>query len=245
MKKKALITGISGQDGAYLSKYLFENDYEVYGLLRRHSVPENQTVRLENTYEEIKNNLFYADLTDFASLIRIIKKIKPDEIYNLAAQSHVKVSFDVPLYTTQTIVNGTINLLEAIRMENRNIRFYQASSSEMFGNNIDIDGFQRETTPMHPVSPYGAAKLCAFNNVQIYRKSYNIFASNGILFNHESPLRGTSFVTNKIVKGAVLIKKGLAKNLVLGNLSASRDWGHAKDYVRAMHLILKHEKHRI
>jgi len=127
-------------------------------------------------------------------------------------------------------------------MENRNIRFYQASSSEMFGNNIDIDGFQRETTPMHPVSPYGAAKLCAFNNVQIYRKSYNIFASNGILFNHESPLRGTSFVTNKIVKGAVLIKKGLAKNLVLGNLSASRDWGHAKDYVRAMHLILKHEK---
>jgi len=242
MKKKALITGISGQDGAYLSKYLFENDYEVYGLLRRHSVPENQTVRLENTYEEIKNNLFYADLTDFASLIRIIKKIKPDEIYNLAAQSHVKVSFDVPLYTTQTIVNGTINLLEAIRMENRNIRFYQASSSEMFGNNIDIDGFQRETTPMHPVSPYGAAKLCAFNNVQIYRKSYNIFASNGILFNHESPLRGTSFVTNKIVKGAVLIKKGLAKNLVLGNLSASRDWGHAKDYVRAMHLILKHEK---
>ncbi len=242
MKKRALITGISGQDGAYLSEYLFENDYEVYGLLRRHSVPENQTVRLENTYEEIKNNLFYADLTDFASLIRIIKKIKPDEIYNLAAQSHVKVSFDVPLYTTETIVNGTINLLEAIRMENRNIRFYQASSSEMFGNNIDTDGFQRETTPMHPVSPYGAAKLCAFNNVQIYRKSYNIFASNGILFNHESPLRGTSFVTNKIAKGAVLIKKGLAKNLVLGNLSASRDWGHAKDYVRAMHLILKHEK---
>ena len=238
MKKRALITGISGQDGAYLSEYLFENDYEVYGLLRRHSVPENQTVRLENTYEEIKNNLFYADLSDFASLIRIIKKIKPDEIYNLAAQSHVKVSFDIPLYTTETIVNGTINLLEAIRMENRNIRFYQASSSEMFGNNIDTDGFQRETTPMHPVSPYGAAKLCAYNNVQIYRKSYNIFASNGILFNHESPLRGTSFVTNKIAKGAVLIKKGLAKNLVLGNLSASRDWGHAKDYVKAMWMML-------
>ena len=241
MKKKALITGINGQDGAYLSEYLFENDYEVYGILRRQSVPENQTVRLENTYDEIKNNLFYADLTDFSSLIRIIKKIKPDEIYNLAAQSHVKVSFDVPLYTTETIVNGTLNLLETIRMENRNIRFYQASSSEMFGNKIDKDGFQREATPMHPVSPYGAAKLCAYNNVQIYRKSYNIFASNGILFNHESPLRGTSFVTNKIVKGAVLIKKGLAKNLVLGNLSASRDWGHAKDYVRAMHLILQHE----
>ena len=242
MKKKALITGISGQDGAYLSKYLFENDYEVFGILRRHSVPENQTVRLDDTYEEIKDNLFYADLTDFASLIRLIKKIKPDEIYNLAAQSHVKVSFDIPLYTTETIVNGTINLLESIRMLDRNIKFYQASSSEMFGNNIDNDGFQRESTPMHPVSPYGAAKLCAYNNVRIYRRSYNIFASNGILFNHESPLRGTSFVTNKIAKGAVMIKKGMAKNLVLGNLSASRDWGHAKDYVRAMHLILQNEK---
>ena len=241
MKKKALITGISGQDGAYLSKYLFENDYEVYGTLRRHSVPENQTVRLEDTYDEIKNNLFYSDLTDFTSLIRIIKKIKPDEIYNLGAQSHVKVSFDTPLYTTETIVNGTLNLLEAIRMENKNIRFYQASSSEMFGNNIDNDGFQRESTPMAPVSPYGAAKLCAFNNIQVYRKSYNIFASNGILFNHESPLRGTSFVTNKIAKGAVLIKKGLSENLILGNLSASRDWGHAKDYVKAMHLILQNE----
>tara|TARA_B100001057_G_scaffold412778_1_gene429022 strand:- start:3859 stop:4830 length:972 start_codon:yes stop_codon:yes gene_type:complete len=242
MKKKALITGISGQDGAYLSKYLFENDYEVFGILRRHSVPENQTARLHDTYEEIKDNLFYADLTDFASLIRLIKKIKPDEIYNLAAQSHVKVSFDIPLYTTETIVNGTINLLESIRMLDRNIKFYQASSSEMFGNNIDSDGFQRESTPMHPVSPYGAAKLCAYNNVRIYRRSYNIFASNGILFNHESPLRGTSFVTNKIAKGAVMIKKGMAKNLVLGNLSASRDWGHAKDYVRAMHLILQNEK---
>ncbi len=242
MKKKALITGISGQDGAYLSEYLLENDYDVYGILRRNSIPENQTVRLENSvYAEIKNNLFYADLTDFSSLIRIIKKIKPVEIYNLAAQSHVKVSFDVPLNTTASIVNGTINLLEAIRMEDRNIKFYQASSSEMFGNSIDDDGFQRETTPMKPVSPYGAAKLCAFHNVQVYRKSYNIFACNGILFNHESPLRGTSFVTNKIAKGAVLIKKGLAKNLVLGNLSASRDWGHAKDYTRAMQLILQNE----
>ncbi len=242
MKKKALITGISGQDGAYLSEYLLKNDYDVYGILRRNSIPENQTMRLENSvYDEIKNNLFYADLTDFSSLIRIIKKIKPVEIYNLAAQSHVKVSFDVPLNTTASIVNGTINLLEAIRMEDRNIKFYQASSSEMFGNSIDDDGFQRETTPMKPVSPYGAAKLCAFHNVQIYRKSYNIFACNGILFNHESPLRGTSFVTNKIAKGAVLIKKGMEKNLVLGNLSASRDWGHAKDYTKAMHLILQNE----
>ena len=241
MKKKALITGISGQDGAYLSDYLLKNDYEVYGILRRNSIPENQTVRIQNIYDEIKDNLFYADLTDYSSLVRIIKQIKPNEIYNLAAQSHVQVSFDLPLYTTETIVNGTINLLEAIRMEDRTIKFYQASSSEMFGNNIDNDGFQRESTAMHPVSPYGAAKLCAYNNVKIYRKSYNIFASNGILFNHESPLRGTSFVTNKIAKGAVLIKKGLAKNLVLGNLSASRDWGHAKGYVRAMNLILNHD----
>jgi len=241
MKKKALITGISGQDGAYLSEYLLENDYDVYGILRRNSIPENQTVRLEKIYDEIKNNLFYADLTDFSSLIRVIKTIKPVEIYNLAAQSHVKVSFDVPLNTTASIVNGTLNILEAIRMEDRNIKFYQASSSEMFGNSIDADGFQRETTTMKPVSPYGAAKLCAFHNVQVYRKSYNIFACNGILFNHESPLRGTSFVTNKIAKGAVLIKKGLAKNLVLGNLSASRDWGHAKDYTRAMQMILQNK----
>tara|TARA_S200000501_G_scaffold378801_1_gene443801 strand:+ start:9514 stop:10485 length:972 start_codon:yes stop_codon:yes gene_type:complete len=239
MKKRALITGISGQDGAYLSQYLLENDYEVYGILRRNSVPENQTVRLNDIYDIIQNNLFYADLTDLSSLQRIIKQIKPHEIYNLAAQSHVKVSFDVPLYTTDSIVHGTLNLLETIRTEDRNIRFYQASSSEMFGNSIDNDGYQRETTPMEPVSPYGAAKLCAYNNVKIYRKSYKIFASNGILFNHESPLRGTTFVTNKIAKGAVLIKKGITKNLSLGNLAASRDWGHAKDYTRAMHLILQ------
>jgi GDPmannose 4,6-dehydratase len=242
MKKKALITGISGQDGAYLSKYLLENDYEVYGILRRNSVPENQTVRLDDIYDQIKDNLIYADLTDFSSLLRIVRLVNPDEIYNLAAQSHVQVSFDLPLYTTETIVNGTINLLEIIRLENRRIKYYQASSSEMFGNSIDSDGYQRESTPMIPVSPYGAAKLCAYHNVKVYRKSYNIFASNGILFNHESPLRGTSFVTNKIAKGAVLIKKGLAKNLVLGNLSASRDWGHAKDYTKAMHLILQTNK---
>jgi GDPmannose 4,6-dehydratase len=242
MKKKALITGISGQDGAYLSKYLLENDYEVYGILRRNSVPENQTVRLDDIYDQIKDNLIYADLTDFSSLLRIVRLVNPDEIYNLAAQSHVQVSFDLPLYTTETIVNGTINLLEIIRLENRRIKYYQASSSEMFGNSIDSDGYQRESTPMIPVSPYGAAKLCAYHNVKVYRKSYNIFASNGILFNHESPLRGTSFVTNKIAKGAVLIKKGLAKNLVLGNLSASRDWGHAKDYTKAMHFILQTNK---
>ena len=239
MKKIALITGISGQDGAYLSEHLLNKGYDVYGILRRNSIPENQTIRLENVYNEIKDNLSYSDLTDLSSLSRLIKKISPNEIYNLGAQSHVKVSFEVPLYTTETIVNGTLNLLEAIRMHDRSIKFYQASSSEMFGNCIDEDGYQRENTQMIPVSPYGAAKLCSYNNVKVYRKSYNIFASNGILFNHESPLRGTSFVTNKIVKGAVSIKKGISKNLVLGNLSASRDWGHAKDYVKAMHLILQ------
>ena len=242
MKKIALITGISGQDGAYLSEYLLNNGYDVFGILRRNSIPENQTIRLENVYNEIKDKLFYSDLTDLSSLSNLIKKIAPTEIYNLGAQSHVKVSFEVPLYTTETIVNGTLNLLEAIRMNDKSIKFYQASSSEMFGNCIDQDGYQREETPMIPVSPYGAAKLCAYNNVKVYRKSYNLFASNGILFNHESPIRGTSFVTNKIVKGAVLIKKGLSNNLVLGNLSASRDWGHAKDYVRAMHLILQNDK---
>ena len=242
MKKIALITGISGQDGAYLSEHLLNKGYDVYGILRRNSIPENQTIRLENVYNEIKDNLSYSDLTDLSSLSRLIKKISPNEIYNLGAQSHVKVSFEVPLYTTETIVNGTLNLLEAIRMHDRSIKFYQASSSEMFGNCIDEDGYQRENTQMIPVSPYGAAKLCSYNNVKVYRKSYNIFASNGILFNHESPLRGTSFVTNKIVKGAVSIKKGITKNLVLGNLSASRDWGHAKDYVKAMHLILQNEE---
>jgi len=242
MKKKAIITGINGQDGAYLTQYLLSKDYEVHGIIRRNSVPEHQTFRLNSVYEEIKNNLHYGDLTDFSSLVRLISTIKPQEIYNLGAQSHVGISFDSPLFTTNTIVDGTINLLECIRTVDKNIRFYQASSSEMFGNQIDKDGFQRESTPMVPVSPYGAAKLCAFHNVQVYRKSYNIFASNGILFNHESPFRGVNFVTNKIVRGAVMIYKGHTNELRLGNLEASRDWGHAKDYVKAMHSILNHNK---
>jgi len=242
MKKKAIITGINGQDGAYLTQYLLSKDYEVHGLIRRNSVPEHQTFRLNSVYEEIKNNLHYGDLTDFSSLVRLVSTLKPQEIYNLGAQSHVGISFNSPLFTTNTIVDGTINLLECIRTVDRNIRFYQASSSEMFGNQIDKDGFQRESTPMVPVSPYGAAKLCAFHNVQVYRKSYNIFASNGILFNHESPFRGVNFVTNKIVRGAVMIHKGHTNELRLGNLDASRDWGHAKDYVKAMHLILNHNK---
>jgi len=242
MNKRAIISGINGQDGAYLTQYLLSKDYEVHGIIRRNSVPEHQTFRLNSVYEHIKNNLHYGDLTDFSSILRLVSTIKPHEIYNLGAQSHVGISFDSPLFTTNTIVDGTINLLESIRSIDRNIRFYQASSSEMFGNQIDNDGFQRESTPMIPVSPYGAAKLCAFHNVQVYRKSYNIFASNGILFNHESPFRGVNFVTNKIVRGAVMIHKGITNELRLGNLEASRDWGHAKDYVRAMHSILNHSK---
>ena len=197
MKKRALITGISGQDGAYLSEYLFENDYEVYGLLRRHSVPENQTVRLENTYEEIKNNLFYADLSDFASLIRIIKKIKPDEIYNLAAQSHVAVSFEVPEYTANADALGSLRILEAIKFHKfeKKTKFYQAGTSEMFGKVLEVP--QNEKTPFYPRSPYGVSKVYAHWITVNYREAHNIFACNGILFNHESPIRGETFVTKK------------------------------------------------
>ena len=181
-------------------------------------------------------------MTDMSSLLRILKISNPDEIYNLAAQSHVRISFDQPIYTTETIAIGTLNLLEAMRIICPNSKFYQASSSEMFGNNIDDDGYQRESTPMNPVSPYGCAKVYAYNICRNYRNAYNMFISNGILFNHESPRRGTNFVTNKVVKEAVKIKLGLSNKLNLGNLEASRDWGHAKDYVRAMWLMLQHDK---
>ena len=180
-------------------------------------------------------------MLDMSSIIRVLQLCKPNEVYNLAAQSHVRISFDMPIYTTESIAIGTLNLLEAIRLINPKIKIYQASSSEMFGNNIDKDGFQRETTPMDPVSPYGCAKLYAYNICRNYRNAYNMFISNGILFNHESPRRGSNFVTNKVVKEAVKIKLGLAKELKLGNLNASRDWGHAKDYVKAMWLMLQQD----
>ena len=239
--KKALITGINGQDGSYLTELLLEKGYQVHGILKRNSVAENQTARLDDTYHLIKNNLYYADMTDMASLVRVLQEVQPDEIYNLAAQSHVRISFDQPIYTAQTVAIGTMNLLEGIRLICPNVKMYQASSSEMFGNSIDEDGFQRETTPMNPTSPYGCSKVFGYNLLRNYRNSYNLFLSNGILFNHESPRRGTNFVTNKVVKEAVKIKNGLSKELMLGNLKATRDWGHSKDYVNCMWLILQHD----
>jgi len=238
-KKVALITGISGQDGSYLSELLLSKGYEVHGLIRRHSVAENQSARIEKLLDQgIKTH--YGDLSDYPSLVRVVSQVKPDEIYNLGAMSHVRVSFDMPSYTIQTNAMGVLNMLEVYRTLCPESRFYQASSSEMFGNSVDNDGVQRLTTPMTPVSPYGCSKVLGFNLVRHYRHAYKLHACNGILFNHESPRRGTNFVTNKVVKHAVEIKKGLREKLELGNLDSYRDWGHSRDYVRAMHSIVNH-----
>lgn len=240
--KKALITGINGQDGSYLAELLIKKGYEVWGTVKRNSVSETQSTRIEHLRESGVLNLEYADLTDMASLVRVLSKVQPDEVYNLAAQSHVRVSFDQPIYTANVTGVGTLNMLEAVRLVSPNSKIYQASSSEMFGNSIDSDGYQRETTPMHPVSPYGCAKVFSYNICRNYRNAYGMKIWNGILFNHESPRRGTNFVTNKVVKAAVRIKLGLQKNLHLGNLDATRDWGHAKDYVEAMWLMLQSDE---
>jgi len=237
-KKRALISGISGQDGSYLAEYLLSKDYEVFGIIRRHSVAEDQSSRLTHLSEKINN--FYGDMLDIPSLTRIFNEVKPDEVYNLAAMSHVRISFDIPSFTIQTNALGVLNMLEIYRTIVPHAKFYQASSSEMFGNSVDDDGFQRLTTTMDPVSPYGCAKLLGYNLVRHYRQAYNLHACNGILFNHESPRRGSNFVTNKVVKTAVEIKKGLKEKLELGNLDSYRDWGHSKDYVKAMNLILNH-----
>lgn len=239
MKKRALITGITGQDGSYLAELLLSKNYEVFGVVRRHSVAENQDARIAQLNNKI--NCYYADLTDPYSLMRIFKESKPDEIYNLGAMSHVRISFDMPSYTIQTNGLGVLNILETYRMLTPKAKFYQASSSEMFGNSVEENGSQNENTQMKPVSPYGCSKLLAYSLVRHYRHAYGLHACNGILFNHESPRRGSNFVTNKVVKTAVEIVKGKKDKLILGNLDSYRDWGHSKDYVRAMHMILNHE----
>jgi len=240
-KKKAFITGINGQDGSYLAEYLLSKDYKVYGIVRRNSIAEHQESRIDHL---VNNGVEteYGDLLDVSSLERMIRNIKPDEIYNIAAQSHVRISMDIPQFTVQTNAVGVLNILEAYRNNHPSAHFYQASSSEMFGRSVDDDGYQRETTKMSPTSPYGCSKVFGYNIVQHYRYAYDLFAVNGILFNHESPRRGSNFVTNKVVKAAVRIKKGIQKQLALGNLEASRDWGHSKDYVRAMHMIINHSE---
>ena len=245
--KTALITGITGQDGSYLAEFLLGKGYEVHGIIRRSST--FNTGRIEHLYlhewvrdmkKERAINLHYGDMTDSSSLIRIIQEVQPDEIYNLAAQSHVKVSFDVPEYTAETDAVGTLRLLEAIRilgMEKR-IRVYQASTSELFGKVQEVP--QKETTPFYPRSPYGVAKLYSYWIIKNYRESYDMFAVNGILFNHESERRGETFVTRKITLAVARIAKGLQDKLYMGNLNALRDWGYAKDYVECMWLMLQH-----
>ena len=245
MAKVALITGITGQDGAYLAEFLLKKGYIVHGIKRRASL--FNTDRIDHLYEDPhkpgrKFFLHYGDMTDSTNLIRIIQETQPDEIYNLAAQSHVKVSFETPEYTANADALGTLRLLEAIRLLGLKdkTRFYQASTSELFGKVQEIP--QNEKTPFYPRSPYAAAKLYAYWITVNYREAYGIFASNGILFNHESPIRGETFVTRKITRAVARIVLGMQKTLYLGNLSAKRDWGHAKDYVRAMYLILQHHK---
>src|SRR5665213_131260 len=243
MTKKALITGITGQDGSYLAEFLLSKGYEVHGIIRRSST--FNTGRLDPIYEDPHSDksrlhLHYGDLADASTLARLIGKIEPDEIYNLAAQSHVRVSFDIPEYTTDITATGTVRLLEAIRETGMPSRFYQASSSEMFGLVQQVP--QTEITPFYPRSPYGCAKVFSHWITVNYRESYGIHASNGILFNHESPRRGETFVTRKITRAVAHIKAGLQSKLYLGNLEARRDWGYAKEYVEAMWLMLQQDK---
>lgn len=242
MKKIGLIIGANGQDASYLAELLLEKQYVVHGTIRRNSVPESQTTRIEHLHSSNQIKLHYMDLTDPLSVEKIISDIKPDEIYHLAAQSHVQISFELPKYTLDVNAGGTLAILEAVKKFSPHSKVYHAATSEMFGNSCDMDGFQRETTPLVPVSPYGCSKLYAHSLCHNYRNAYNMFICSGILFNQESPRRGINFVTNKVVLEAVKIKLGLSKQLVLGNLNAMRDWGHAKDYVRGMWLMLQQDK---
>jgi GDPmannose 4,6-dehydratase len=240
--KRALLTGITGQDGSYLAELLIEKGYEVFGIIRRSS--SFNTGRIDDIYQDphepnVRMRLLYGDLNDASSLNRLLRTVRPDEIYNLGAQSHVRVSFDVPEYTAEVTGVGTVRLLEAIRESGLNPRFYQASSSELFGSS---PAPQSETTPFHPRSPYGVAKLYAYWITVNYREAYGMYACNGILFNHESPRRGETFVSRKITRAAARIKMGLQDKLFLGNLDARRDWGYAGDYVEAMWLMLQQEK---
>jgi len=246
-RKRSLITGITGQDGSYLSEFLLEKGYEVHGIIRRSS--SFNTDRIDHIYidpheERARFFLHYGDLTDGTTLRRILEEIEPQEVYNLGAQSHVRVSFDSPEYTVDTVAMGTLRLLEAIRdyqhRTGNQVRFYQAGSSEMFGKVQEVP--QKETTPFYPRSPYSCAKVYAHWQTINYRESYDLFACNGILFNHESPRRGETFVTRKITRAVARIKAGLQKKIYLGNLDAKRDWGYAKDYVRAMWLMLQQEQ---
>ncbi|MEW6664785.1 MAG: GDP-mannose 4,6-dehydratase [Thermodesulfobacteriota bacterium] len=243
--KRALITGITGQDGAYLAEYLLGKGYEVHGIKRRSS--SLNTARVDHLYrdpheEDVRFFMHYGDLTDATNLIRIVQEVQPDEVYNLAAQSHVKVSFETAEYTANADALGTLRLLEAIRILDmvEKVRFYQASTSELYGKALEVP--QNEKTSFYPRSPYGAAKLYAYWICVNYREAYNMFACNGILFNHESPIRGETFVTRKITRAVARMRLGLQKNLFLGNLDAKRDWGHARDFVRAMWLMLQQEK---
>ena len=244
MKKVALIFGVTGQDGAYLSKFLLKKKYKVFGVKRRSSIINTQ--RVDDIYKDINIKsdfiLCYGDLTDSSSIIKLIKKTNPNEIYNLAAQSHVQVSFEVPEYSADVNSLGTLRILEAIKNLNleKNIKFYQAGTSEMFGRTREK--FQSEKTQFYPASPYGVSKCFAHWITINYREAYNLYACNGILFNHESPIRGETFVTRKIIQGLIRIKNGYQKKLYLGNLYSTRDWGHAKDYVEAMWKMLQQKK---
>ena len=245
MTRRALITGITGQDGSYLAELLLEKDYEVHGIIRRSS--SFNTDRIDHIYKDphqtgAKLFLYYGDLTDAQNLTNVVLDVQPDEIYNLGAQSHVRVSFDAPVYTLQATGAGALNVLDAARQLNKHhpVKVYQASSSEMYGNAAEIP--QTEKTPFHPQSPYACAKVYAFHQTVNYRHAYDLFATNGILFNHESPRRGETFVTRKITRAATRIKLGLQDKLYLGNLDAKRDWGFAGDYVEAMWLMLQHDE---